>query len=844
MLSDFIQEYVTRNIWCAPFQDNQAILKLTRMSVPTGVSGNADVWWDDIRLPDNTSKWTLYSIGQNAPWRLTFPNKTMQWFPLGYWGERSRTNFELYFDNGIVIPTYQAYVLMTEDQGYIIAVKMEQWNYDLINTPLYMRTYRNGFWESDRSDMLPYCVEYGGGRVLNKGLLIEFVNDIRILSSYPGIVNIYHNGKWIDHIDQSKVKIGDYIYYYHDGSVIRVVDFKVANLHEFLSEVDGINKFVLHPAKEKDLGEIRYRDDLTIHLYKKLPSGQLEGRYYHRNREQSVRMLTHADYSVPVETVLGYIKTDPWTDRDNLFIRLQIRESGYKRPLVREHTHLQELYKMPDDQIFRAMIGIDATLDEWYAPKLEKSQYTATMRKWWPPFDIPKSMDMLGYNAMSLLVSESPKRVVMDAGVKVVPLSLMQRVDSTIFEYDANGYYLNHYYNSVAEQYRVRNPECAFVEIFLGKGDRVLDWIAGNTDVTLEPNRMYRFYVCPKEKDKPTRKYVVAREGVNYQIVAGVLKWIHSPNSFEGLAWSDKRFLINELEWQSNTGVYKFSLTHTEQLGVVLPIPTEKLFIIANGRSLVENVDYYVRWPEICFVNRNAINIEGPNKFVFVAMGMSKDLSRESPKDSGFAYKGIVSMNDRYDVREGRVMRYVVDGKVKFRDEVYFAEDMPMENPPLAPNGAIYESNSVYVPLRDLSAERLDELRNNDDEFVGRLEDFLTVRYPQPHEDGPNPIERRHELYSPILTQMLYDIQKGTLSPPVNPDDFNDVTRKMQPYMHLLDFDPTMVGYNENYVIVVPHPYDRMIDVDQTTYRFFSTVVKRYLKSKIKLNTHFRIKES
>ena len=265
-------------------------------------------------------------------------------------------------------------------------------------------------------------------------------------------------------------------------------------------------------------------------------------------------------------------------------------------------------------------------------------------------------------------------------------------------------------------------------------------------------------------------------------------EWSSAVCAYDLLAWSDKRFLINELEWQSNTGVYKFSLTHTEQLGVVLPIPTEKLFIIANGRSLVENIDYYVRWPEICFVNRNAINIEGPNKFVFVAMGMSKDLTRESPKDSGFAYKGIISLNDRYDVREGRVMRYVVDGKVKFRDEVYFAEDYPIENPPLIPNGAIYESNSVYVPLRDLSAERLDELRNMDDEFVGRLEDFLTVRYPQPQANGPNPIARRHELYTPILTQTQYGILTGHCHHLVHPDAFTTLTLIMLPCLLSLAF--------------------------------------------------------
>ncbi len=843
MITDFLQAYVAKNIWCAPFQDNQVILKLSRMSFPSGTDKHTDIWWDDITLPDKTSKWTIYNIGQNTAWRTNLPMKKMKWMPLAYWGQQNKTIFDLYFNNGKKVPAYQAYVLLTEDQDYVLAVRMAENYYSLINNTLYLRAYRNGFWSSDRSDYYPYTVEYGGGRAMTKQLITEYAQDIAILRRYPGVVNVFLNGEWVDNIDNARVKIGDYVEYVHDGSVARIVDFKVTSLRDYLSVLDGVQKYLLHPPKEQH-GVIRYRDDIDLFLYKRNTDGTLKGRYYHRNTENSLRMITHADYGIPVATIMSYVQDpkDPWAKREDLYLRLHIRDSGYARPLVDEHTHLKELYRMTDLEIARALLGIDATLDEWYAPKLEQSYYTEVMRKWWPPFDYMKMLSMLGYDALAKLLSDSPIDVQVDGGVKIIPMGAGQQSDATVFEYDADGLFLGWYYHSTGDAYIVRNDSCAFGEIYLGQGNKILDWVPGNNDYSLLGGRMYRFYYCDKIKDVPTLEYKVAVEGVNYAIDNGVVKWIHSKTSKEGLIWSDKRFLINDVKWQAQSGVYRLQINHSKTNATPLPIPTEKLMLLINGKSAVEGVDYYVRWPEIMVVSKTLLHFDKINTFTIVGQGMSKDLMRSTPKDVGFAFKGILSVNDRFDLRDDRVMRFVVDGKVKRRKDVYFAEDYPSENLPLARNGAIYESSPVYVPIRDLTFEQMDKLRSEQEDFNSRLEDFLTVRHPQPKIDGPNPIKARYQLYSPMLTQMLYDIQEGTLVVPVVPENMDDLQRAMRPYLDFLDFEPTLVGINPNYVIVVPHPFDNMAEVNERTYRFFEMVVKTYLKGAIDINTHFMIK--
>ena len=343
MISDFLQDYVQRNIWCAPFQDNQVIVELSRLSFPSGTDKHADIWWDDITLPDQTSKWTIYNFGQNTPWRTSFPDRPMKWVPLAAWGEEAKTLFDFYFATGQRMPTYQAYVLLTPDQGYVIAVKMDQSKYDLINQKLYLRIYRNGFWRSDRSDLYPYTIEYGGGKVLQRSILEEYIRDIAYLRRFPGVVNVYLNGKWVDNISTDMVKTGDYVEYVHDGAVGRIVDFKVSNLRDFFSELDKVKKYLLHPPKE-DHQTIRYRDDIDLYVYRKRELG-LEGRYYNRHREDSVRMVTHTDYSIPVAQIesLTQDPTDKWASVEDLYVRIHIRESGYDRPLVNEYTHLNEL---------------------------------------------------------------------------------------------------------------------------------------------------------------------------------------------------------------------------------------------------------------------------------------------------------------------------------------------------------------------------------------------------------------------------------------------------------------------------------------------------------------------
>ncbi len=83
-----------------------------------------------------------------------------------------------------------------------------------------------------------------------------------------------------------------------------------------------------------------------------------DSRYYHRNREDSLRMVSHQDYSVPVDYITSLIRdTDENLDLTNWYIRFVVRRSGINRTLINEKHHLRELYRLNDDQIVNAMVG-------------------------------------------------------------------------------------------------------------------------------------------------------------------------------------------------------------------------------------------------------------------------------------------------------------------------------------------------------------------------------------------------------------------------------------------------------------------------------------------------------
>ena len=850
MIVDYLVKHARKNVWCMPFQDNQAILDLSRISRDGGEVGSVLALWGEQTLPTKTDSYHVYMIGQNYPLQWALPQTKGRWISLQTWGQSNTQVIDLYLQNGKHLPLSTAFIYRADDLNFLIAVLQvpRQWSYawsavaDLNVEALYLRLYRNAFYGTAKADQETSSVEYGGGLMRSAADIRRVQNEIDLARFDDGVVNIYHNGYWVSAVTTPAVQVGDFVEWVHDVSVARVVDFTVSTLKDFASDLDKIRKYLLHPGKDGGSGDtIRYRDDVDVYLFAEDANGLLKGRYYHRNRESSLRMVTHADYSLPVAWVQAYLDEDNWATLPTLKLRLHIRDSGQERPLVNEAHRINELYKLSDRDIVRAMMGIDSTIEEWTVQSLEKSMYTALMRSYFGNFEVRDVLEGYGYNAVTKLLADSPYTVQQGANGNYVDLTVGLMLDATMFEYDAAGLLLGAYYHGGDQRYYPNNPGCVLVEALVGKGQKQLDWVAGNDPVPLG-GYLYGFYYCKKVKDVPTLDYKLAVKGVNYKIENGQAVWLHDKGQNEGLAVSDQFFLLYNFDFPSNNEVYTFTLSHSNTNGTALPIQPQNLDIWLNERALIEGLDYTVKFPQVTLISKPYLNVGKPQRLVVRGTGFyGMELKRRTPLDSGFAYKGLVSLNHHYDLRDDKVMRVIIGGGVFHTDQVPFAERAGQSGLLTVDNGTPYLSQTLVTPIREITTEANWVLKAAAEDLDGRLEEYMTVKYPEIDVSGPNPITEYYGLYSPLLTAVVYDLEQGYLTAPYTPQDPKSVSDKLKPYFTLLDFDPCRLDVNTNYVRIYPTPFDVIKSVTEREFLFLTAINKLYLNSRLDISSFFRI---
>jgi hypothetical protein len=845
---DYLMQHARDNVWCMPFQDRQSILKLSRLTKDGGERGYVDALWESIALPDKTNFFHVYQIGQNHPQSIGLPSERQKWFSFQDWGSLNSQVINLYADSGISYPLSMAYVYRADDYNILVAVKIQQWrsNYtpilNLDTQDLYMRLYRNAYYFSDTGSQLQYKVEYGGGLVTSATRTGEILSEVQTYRRLNGVVNMYLNGVWISDVTSAAVKVGDFLEYCYDAAVARVVDFKVNTLYDFESELDAKRKYLLHPAKGSSGQTIRYRDDVDVFVYVTGADGKLLGRYYHRNMENSLRMVTHADYSIPVDYVRAYWEGQTWATEATLRIRLQVRNAGLDRPLILEAHRINELYRLSDTDIVRAMVGIDSTLEEWQAASLEKSLYTAIMRSYYGPEEVRDVLEAYGYNAVSKLVDPSPLTVQTSGNDRFVTLGYGQLNNSTMLEYDKDGILLGFYQHSGGERYYVTNDNCTLVEVQVGIGQKQLDWHQGNTDVDITGYN-FETYFCNKVKDVPDLVWKKAVEGVNYQMVGNTVNWLHSTTKYEGLVVTDKYFLLYTSQFSALSAVYTFDITHTDTLGTPLTLQPGRLALFLNGHPIIENLDYRMGvFPQLTLTSTKYLNVGGPNVMTVMGTGFcGDDMLRDIPTDVGFAYAGYISANNHYDVRDDKVMHLIVGGGVKDPAKAPYAERYGQSGLFPVPNGSPYASYQVHTPIRGISNAAQKALRNAALDFDSRLEDYLTWKRPQAEIVGPSPITDFYPLYSPFFTRLVYELEQGTLTSPYTPEDAMSVSAKVKPYVALLDVDPCRFDTNVNFSRIYPVPDRVMRSVSERDYRFLKQVIKLYLNDKLDMSNFFRI---
>lgn len=842
-MNDYLVDHAMKNVWCTPNQDMQANVKLARLTGYGGAWNTFRVLRRTIALPEQGPRFHVYQIGGIHPYLLGLLQSDRMWTSMTDACNGTNLIADLYVNSGIQLMRSQCYYMVTPDKDLILAAKVpDKIPVDLNTEALYLRVYSNAYFGSTRYSAQDDYVKVVSAVPRDTAEILALQGQYRDYSNRPGLTYGFVNGVKVSSIDLVSVKPEDNVEFVYDSSIQVVVDLPVKDLVNFTSLLDNKNKYLLHYPGHGSM-MIDYFDDIDIFLIKTTETGRHKGLYYHRNTEDAIRMLTHKDYAIPVAHVLGYLNSPiGWTDEKELTVRLHIRKGGYDRPLVDETNRIKELYKLPDDRLVEAMVGLNAVVPNWTAANLELSAYTKIMRS--EIIDVTKQMveDAYGYNAISKLIADTPRFVETingQPGVKV-PHGLF--TNSTAYEYDENGKLLGWNPHPVGTAYFPYAAGAKLVEMVTGLADNFLDEVFGLTVQMLNPSYEYRMYICDIIAGAPNNKWRDVTGSSMYAVIDDKLTWLIDNSRYYTMVRSNERMLGYDIKLPMTDGVLKFSLNqyqtrNGERARWVAQVPQGEYDFWLNGNSLVEGVDYIFNFPEIVIISkRYLINPATQEQRVTVrGMGFcNASLMRSPVNDRGFIEYGLLSHNNRFDIRDDKVNRIVVAGKTMHRSQLKFSEDHAAIIFPEAMNGSPYMVRDIVVPLRGKAVSDTYDLRAESMQTDKAISDYLSVFLPEPQPATPNTIPALYPLYTPFLSKLIHDLRSGVLNDPILTTDYNDneVMEVCKPYEGLLRFDPTQIGLrpDPNYTIIHPHNENVVLDVTMFQYRFLMRVINIYMK--------------
>lgn len=853
---NYILDHALRNVWCTPDQDTQSIVKLARLTPKEGVWSKCQVLWRTYALPEKGPRFHVYQVGQLHPLIMGLFPKRREWITFARSCNEQKMIVDLFSSTGVEFPRTQSWFMVTEDKNLIVAIKVQpKIPVDPGYNDMFLRVYSNAYFNSLRSDPLNDFVRVEGGLMQTKNQILALQGRFEDFQKLPGQTYAFVNGYKVAALNLFTVKVDDVAEFVYDSSIMKVVDFKIADLKTFESTLDNRTKYLLH---QPGIGEdnIEYHDDIDFWLIQPDANGGHKGVYYNRIAPDAVRMVTHKDYSVPVQNLLSFTLSQPqWQDIKDMTLRMHVRYSGYDRPLVNEHNRIKELYKLAELDLSKALLGLDAVVDNWRATTLEASMYTTIMRSKGEAVTPSMVETAYGYNAMAKLIGDTPTDTRKYSGLTVVDVPYGLQSKASVYEYDAQGKLLGYYNHTAGSVYGCVNQNAVRVEVVSGIVGEDIDDYFGDVQVTIDPNLNYRFYTAPITQGVVGKVWTDVTGTSQYDIVGGKVHWMVDRAQLATLVRTDGRVLGYDILFAPPDGIYRFTLTHFQTRNGsrskrVMEILMGELDLWLNGYALVEGVDYFRQGMEIVIISK--LYLVNPTtqaqKITVRFTGFClPDGSLEPQLDSGFIEYGMLSHNRRYDIRDDKVLRIVGGGRVWDRKDLQFSETDSGVYTQTIPNGAPYQIRDIVVPMRGMTPSDTYTLRSASQVVDKAISDYMTIKLPEPEKPNPNILPSRYAVVSPFIQKICFDLNNGVLDDPRIFQQFNDsqVMEICAPYEELLRYDPTQpdTRVDDRYVVIHPHILPTTVDMGIYQNRFLARVVKIYCHGLIDLAQFIRVEK-
>lgn len=853
-----LTNYGVQAIWCSPTQDKPYIFQMSRVSGYNGVTTYWTIEFDSGTLPVLGRKFHLFQIGLVNTTTLNLPEFNQgEWRQLSEICSNNKLQACVYTDSGIRFNLSNVWIQTTYDHNLIVAVehddklgKASAQSASVINQStdeVYLRLYSNAYYRSTRwSDRQ---TQYGspilqpifvrGYRQVTQAQILDMQNQLaQVYASMPGGVQSYCNGYQVNGISLVTCSPGDTVEFVYDASIVNTVEWDVSSLKTFDSVVDQVGKYILHTPGHTQ-STIRFHDDVDLSLLDRVTN---RGVYLHKNARNAMRMLTHCDYAIPTHTVqaLSQINSEV-TPITNAKIRMIVRAAGFERNLAYETSRISELYKLSDEQIVGAMTGTHATAPVWRAENLERSAYAVLMGGLRYP-DITDAVvrDAIGYHAAAKLVADPILPVFSMSGEKLVEVPLAYQTLCTIFEYDINGVLLGWREHSGGITYTAQNQlYCHHVEFTFGQCSQYLDEYFNTATAAVGAGLDYRCYIRQKSTNPQDNIWQdVTGDTTHYTYTAGVVAWSGLTRQlFDTLVRTNGKALLIQSQSAATDGLMVVHLTAYRNIDGTstvfdLDIPMGELDVWLNGKALIRNLGYRLDFPVLYVFDKQYLKASGLQQIVIRMKGLCNvDHTLTDEVEYGFVRSGVLSADQRYQVRDDKVCRVVANGGVFPATNFTFDEQQLALNANSVFNHQPYEVKDVIAPIKTWTAMDTYEYHARSVVVDQQVGDYLSTHYALTEPDADT-TPAAYQIFSPFLCKIIMDLKNNVLVSPVIRRSYTDadMSAVLSPYMYLYKIDPIHPNQRPDLsrVKILMHPFATLVELDVYGFNFIKRVVQAY----------------
>lgn len=891
---DFLIDHALENVWCEPTQDFQYTITPSRYTrVVSGVPSRVSINQFNIELPKlgSPTYFHVYQIGAIPDASFDINKITSRWSTVLDVANAGDHVIDIFLMNGNRIPLSYCWLRRLYDGNIVLAVQVDRdiklgtsTDYangsvtvpaSIGNSTLSVRFYRSGrakqpSWRGTAS--LPDDpVTYYESKILGNVAFTAFMarcNDRTAEYLGQGVARYYLDGELINKPSGYSASIysGRVLSFYYDSLVTSVVSRPLSSLGNFISTLDAnVSKYFF--LMDAQYGGIDYHDDLDFYL----TSGtglNLRGYYIGRHRKDTVRQVTHNSYAIRADSILSLIASNTkLTNHEAINIVCYVREGGRKTGLVHQNNRIEDLYLLPYEGIHGAMVGINSTVSEWKAANLENSSYSRIMRSKLKEITLDMVSSAYGYFALAEIAFSPVTKVsdinpfLLKKGYRIPSPALGQNL--SIFTYDDGGVLVDNESISVNQSTLMATPSTNGVgykhELINLPTDEEDDGTYVDQDVASKDLTRYGFraYVCGLINGVPTEDWTDVTGGPYYSLdLTGVvpeLSWNYGLLSIANLYPAVKianavMFYTQALQTANYPGIIRFSIrSRVDWSGAssirVQRIPSDTLDVIMDGLTLIEGVDYYVKWPQVVVVKRPLTDPEDTLIQVrTIGYSRNNPLSHRTPREVGFARGGILSMNGRYDPRNDRNIKIVSAGRVMARDEVSFAENSVTGG--LVPDGSPYMIDDQRLTIEGVVNKSTLEMVIASEEIDARVSNYLTGKLPEVTVPVGFVELGRWEVVSPLASAVLHLMAGGVFLSNGELDQSYDTEQMdiwLDDYLYLLDYEPSRNGADLFFVNIRPHQYDTPMVINVQQYLFLEKICSHYLGGAIDLTSYINI---